>query len=123
MAQHSVPEPTVTSGPGYGLLYATYLHSAAWVLRKGVATMTGTGESFDKVVTLDTRGLGEDCVRISVCLPKEIRERNTTAPVPLLVVAEGGGFVLGQPTDGEHIIRPLSDHVGGPRAASRPTGC
>lgn len=101
-----------TDGAAYGFLYTCYLHSVSWLLRKSVAAMTGTGDLFDKQFTVPTPGLGEGKVRISVCLPKTplIREQGCS-PVPVVLVAEGGGFVLGQPSDGEHIDRMLSDEV------------
>jgi acetyl esterase len=105
MAQDAIRAPEVTTGPGYGLSYTLYLHFAAWVLRKSVLVISGTGTSFDKVIRVETPGLGEGHVNVAVCLPRA----GLVEPKPLLLVVEGGGFVLGQPTDGEHIIRPLSD--------------
>lgn len=114
MLQSSVQPPQVQStGPGYGLGYTCYLHSMSWVLRKGVAAFTGTGALFDKTLAVPTPGLGEGHVRISVCLPESanLYPKSVCGPLPLILVAEGGGFVLGQPTDGEHIDRMLSDKV------------
>jgi hypothetical protein len=65
------------------------------------------GTSFDKIIRVETPALGEGHVNVAVCLPKA----GLDEPKPLLLAVEGGGFVLGQPTDGEHIIRPLSDEV------------
>lgn len=112
MYQVSIRAPQVTTtGPKYSFPYAMYLHSSAWLLRKAVATFTGTGELFDKTLHVDTPGLGEGYVTISVCLPKTRSNEDPGSAKPLLLVAEGGGFVLGQPTDGEHIVRRLSDKV------------
>jgi hypothetical protein len=75
--------------------------------------MSGTGALFDKVLEVPTPGLGEGHVRISVCLPRccdDYEDGNATL-MPFILVAEGGGFVLGQPNDGEHIDRELSKKV------------
>lgn len=106
------PPQIKSYGAGYGFVYTCYLHSISWLLRKSVAAVTGTGDLFDKQVTVPTPGLGEGNVRISVCLPKTplVREQDSS-PIPFILVAEGGGFVLGQPSDGEHIDRMLSDEV------------
>jgi hypothetical protein len=101
--------PEVTTGTGYGRLYALYLHTSSWVLRQAVAAQTSSGALFDKVLTVETAGLGEGRVKISVCLPPN--EGDNRSPKPLLLVAEGGGFVLGQPANGEHIDRSISDKV------------
>ncbi|CAH0039574.1 unnamed protein product [Clonostachys solani] len=102
--------PEVMIGTGYGPLYALYLHASSWVLRQAVAAQTSSGALFDKVLTVETAGLGEGRVKISVCLPP--KEGGNRGPKPLLLVAEGGGFVLGQPADGEHIDRSISDKAG-----------
>ena len=111
--QSNIPAPEVQDIKGYGLAYSTYLHSTAWLLRKAVQQFSGNGATIDKFIQVITPGLGEGHVRVAVCLPKGYSESDAERrPLPLLLVAEGGGFVLGQPTDGEHIIRPLSDDVG-----------
>ncbi|GJC86496.1 arylesterase [Colletotrichum liriopes] len=110
MEQTVVQQPQVTTGPGYSLTYSLYLHSLSWVLRKVVTLNTGSGALFDKTLTVTTPGLGEGHVRVSVCLPKGFDDSRTR--MPLLLVAEGGGFILGQPSDGEHIDRRLSDRTG-----------
>ncbi|KAJ4212363.1 hypothetical protein NW759_011751 [Fusarium solani] len=110
MHQDSISSPKITNGPGHSTPYACYLHAMAWVLRRAVAYMTGSGELFDKLTTVTTPGLGEGRVNISVCIP---RLAGTTQSLhPLVLVAEGGGFILGQPSDGEHIDRSLCDKVG-----------
>lgn len=109
MDQASIASPEVTSGPGYGVTFTTYLHSISWVLRKAISLRTGTGNLFDKTLLVSTPSLGEGHVRISICVPKT--HNNDSAPKKMVLVAEGGGFVLGQPTDGEHIDRQLSDRV------------
>ncbi|KAF2180147.1 alpha/beta-hydrolase [Zopfia rhizophila CBS 207.26] len=109
MEQANIPAPEVTSGPGYSTVYALYLHTTAWLLRKAVASMTGVGSLFDKHVCVDTPGLGEGHVKCSVCIPRKIKEPQNS--LPLVLVIEGGGFILGQPTDGEHIDRLMSDNL------------
>ncbi|EUC47350.1 hypothetical protein COCMIDRAFT_90224 [Bipolaris oryzae ATCC 44560] len=99
--------PQVTSGPGYSYAYSLYLHTAAWILRKAVASMTGTGARFDAQIAVPTPGLGEGSVRCSLCLPPEGKLREGSQ-LPLILVFEGGGFVLGQPSDGEDITRYVS---------------
>lgn len=109
MDQESVPSPEVTNGAGHSKPYAVYLHSTAWVLRKAVAWVSGTGKLFDKTVHIPTPGLGEGKVSVAVCIPQN--QESPRNAYPLLLVAQGGGFVLGQPSDGEHIDRSLSDKV------------
>lgn len=109
MHQASISSPKISYGPGYSTTYACYLHATAWVLRKAVGYMTGTGELFDKFATVTTPGIGEGRVNISVCIPR--LAGTTQGSRPLILVAEGGGFVLGQPSDGEHIDRSLCDKV------------
>ncbi|KAH6682147.1 alpha/beta hydrolase fold-domain-containing protein [Plectosphaerella plurivora] len=75
-----------------------------------MASMTGKGDLFDKCVTVEIPKLGEGHVRVSICVPR-VTEEQDTASKPLILVAEGGGFVLGQPSDGETNDRMLSDAV------------
>jgi hypothetical protein len=111
-SQDKIAPPTVTAVQGYGLGYSLYLHSTAWLLRKAVQQVSGNGATIDKFINVDTPGLGEGHVKVAICIPEgHKKEDSHSKPFPLLLVAEGGGFVLGQPTDGEHIIRPLSDDV------------
>lgn len=109
MDQNTIKPPVVTTAAGYSLPYTLYLHSTAWLLRNLVALMSGTGDLFDKNLYVDTPGLGEGHVKVSICIPNGPSARE--GPKPLVLVMEGGGFVLGQPSDGEHIVRPLSDTV------------
>lgn len=109
MDQSKIPPPVATTAAGYSLPYTLYLHSSAWLLRKLVALMSGTGDLFDKNLYVDTPGLGEGRVSLSICIPNG--PSVSEDPKPLVLVTEGGGFVLGQPSDGEHVVRPLSDTV------------
>ncbi|KAF9872442.1 hypothetical protein CkaCkLH20_09939 [Colletotrichum karsti] len=110
MLQEEIQPPVVSHGPGYGYLYSWYLHCTSAALRAVVASMSGTGALFDKIVSIPTPGLGDGQVTVSICLSRD--GHGSRASAPLVLVAEGGGFVLGQPNDGEHILRPLADQVG-----------
>lgn len=110
MDQTDITKPSVQNGPGYSFAYSSYIHTTAWVLRKLVALMTGDGTLFDETFTVETPGLGEGKVSCSVCIPKNTDSMKDVA-MPLLIVLEGGGFVLGQPSDGERFDRMLSDRV------------
>lgn len=109
MDQTFIHPPEVNSGPGYCISYNLYLHCTAWALRKAVASVTGTGELYDRLLSVSTPGLGEGKVDISVCTPKD--HNISQGPLPLLMNIQGGGFILGQPTDGEHIDRSVCDEV------------
>src|SRR5690348_11866052 len=113
MLQQQVQPPNghTDSSSGYGLAYTSYLHLSSWLLRKSVAMMSATGDLFDKTIVVPTPGLGEGHVRICVCLPRTLNaESQPEGPArPLILVTQGGGFVLGQPSDGEHIDRQLCD--------------
>ncbi|OJJ01770.1 hypothetical protein ASPVEDRAFT_83298 [Aspergillus versicolor CBS 583.65] len=74
-----------------------------------MARLSGTGDLFDKSLYVSTPGLGEGHVQVSVCVPNG--PSASDGPKPLVLVMEGGGFVLGQPNDGEHVVRSLSDTV------------
>jgi acetyl esterase len=109
MQQRDITVPQVATGAGYSFLYSLYLHCGAWLLRKAVAFLTGDGSSFTKHLFVDTPGLGEGRVRCSICLPSNDERRPKL--LPLILVMEGGGFVLGQPSDGERNDRYLSEKV------------
>lgn len=111
MEQTDIHPPEVVSGLGYGFFYSVYQHCAASLLRQIVAYLSpGTGALFDKQISVETPGLGEGRVKCSVCLPNPVRGAASN-PLPLILVFEGGGFILGQPKDGEHNSRMLSDKV------------
>ncbi|KAK2811310.1 hypothetical protein FQN50_002186 [Emmonsiellopsis sp. PD_5] len=103
----------------YPLFYSSYLHMGAVLFRLLVrAVSPGTGKLFDKWVTVDTPGLGEGKVQCALCFPRSsgeqaVGDRNgdskATLPLPLLLVADGGGFISGQPKDGEKGDRLLAD--------------
>lgn len=110
MNQSEVPAPEVVAASGYPLYYSTYLHGTAQVLRMATAWYTGTGKLFSKHGSVETPGLGEGHVKYSVCMPTE--DEQNLGPLPLVFVIEGGGFVLGQPSDGERHDRFLCEKVG-----------
>jgi acetyl esterase len=109
MRQEEVPAPEIVAGVGYPLYYSVYLHCAAYLLRKATAWYTGTGKLFTKDGVVNTPGLGEGCVKYSACLP--MGHVHNVRPLPLVLVIEGGGFILGQPSDGERHDRLLCDKV------------
>lgn len=58
---------------------------------------------------METAGLGEGRVKISIYLL--LKEGDNHGLKLLLLVTEGGGFILGQPADGEYIDRSISNKV------------
>lgn len=99
-SQDGITLPKVSTVQGYGLGYSIYLYSTAWLLRKAVQQYRGSGATIDKFLSVDTPGLGEGHVKVGICIPKGHKKSNSASrPLPLLLVAEGGGFVLSQPTD------------------------
>ncbi|KAG4277677.1 hypothetical protein FPRO04_14055 [Fusarium proliferatum] len=110
MNQDSIRPPGINQGSGYSSLYTVYLHCMAWALRMAVASMTGTGKLYDRPISVPTPEIGEGKVNVSACIPKDLNASQIS--LPLLLVIQGGGFILGQPTDGEHIDRNLCDKVG-----------
>ncbi|KAF5855316.1 hypothetical protein ETB97_009450 [Aspergillus alliaceus] len=105
MGPSEIPQPLITSGRGYGWLYALYLHIGAGILRTIVWLMTSTGKNLDRVVMIQTPGLGPGKVRCALGFPASLdpsdQPSENLGRFPLVIVLEGGGFVLGQPEDGE----------------------
>lgn len=108
MKQSQVHPPVVIYGRrGYFFPYALYLHLTGAVLRKLVSYSTGAHDGFDKDLLISTPGLGDGRVKISICVPEKYgMERK-----PLVLVLEGGGFVLGQPKDGKVNDRRIAREV------------
>lgn len=76
--------------------------------------MTGSGKDFNRVVVIQTPGLGQGNVRCALSFPTsvDLGDQPSNLPgFPLVVVLEGGGFVLGQPEDGERNDRLVADKV------------
>lgn len=73
--------------------------------------MSGDGSDFDKIICVDTPGLGSGQVRCAVCLPPVFGLPCENQLRPLLLVFEGGGFILGQPEDGQLHDRRLANEV------------
>ncbi|CRK18829.1 hypothetical protein BN1723_002887 [Verticillium longisporum] len=112
MKQDDVQPPRVTSGPGYPEAFAAQLETELSALRELIARQSSDGHLFDKRVAVDTPGLGEGHVKCSVCLPKAPGPTpGFPAPLPLIILLEGGGFALGQPSDGEANARFMSDKL------------
>ncbi|EGY22032.1 uncharacterized protein VDAG_03472 [Verticillium dahliae VdLs.17] len=98
MKQDDIQPPRVTSGPGYPEAFAAQLETELSALRELIARQSSDGHLFDKRVAVDTPGLGEGHVKCSVCLPKAPGPTpGFPAPLPLIILLEGGGFALGQP--------------------------
>lgn len=112
MDQTAIRPPEVTSGPGYPFLYAVYLHATAAALRSVVSYINGRHDGFDRDLEIITPGLGPGKVKFSICLPPGYKETSReNNPVPLVLVLEGGGFVLGAPKDGKQNDRLMADKV------------
>lgn len=115
MKQRDVPAPEADVA-GYPFMSAPYLHVMSWMMRTVMHWMSGTGVLFNKIVEVPTPGLGEGKVRCSVCVPEDstsagARRPRSNSPKPLIIVAEGGGFIMGEPNDGERNCRNLADKV------------
>ena len=113
MASQAVPKPQVTKGKGYGLLYSLYMHATAVSMRTMLKLVMGRSKkAFDKVIYIDSPGLGTGKARVGICFPqRQVVKGVESQPLPLLLVLEGGGFMIGQPEDGELHCRKLSDSV------------
>lgn len=81
----------------------------ASLLRTWVWWLSGDGSDFDETVYVDTPGLGSGRVRCAICYPAGDTFAGRLRP--LLLVFEGGGFILGQPEDGQRQDRMLADAV------------
>src|SRR3954453_22555488 len=98
MEQLKVQPPVVTYGKrGYSFPYAIYLHVTAALLRNLVSYTSGPHEGFDKDLFIDTPGLGNGKAKSFICLP----DNYDSKPKSVILVLEGGGFVLGEPKDGK----------------------
>jgi hypothetical protein len=109
MKQADISIPKVVSGPSLPLLAGVKLHTLAFILRTCVWCISGDGSKFDRVIYVSTPGLGTGRVRCAVCLPEDPHRR--VGSLPLLLCFEGGGFILGQPEDGQEHCRRLADEV------------
>ncbi|KAI1344235.1 alpha/beta hydrolase fold-domain-containing protein [Xylariaceae sp. FL0016] len=107
MQQEQVKQPAISHGRGHAWYYALYLWVATWIMRQLVHRFSGDGLHFSKRIRVSTPGLGRGSVSCSVCLPRGEHPRS----LPVLIVLEGGGFVLGEPNDGEQQSRMISDRV------------
>lgn len=111
MKQTEVGPPVIGLGSHGSLLWSPRKHIGASILRNLVWLLTGDGKDFDGSVYVDTPGLGEGRVRCRVCRPQQSPGEEGDKRVPLLMVLQGGGFILGQPEDGQKQDRQLSDEV------------
>jgi hypothetical protein len=112
MDQTAIRAPKITAGTRYSFIYAVYLHATAAALRTLVSYVNSHHKGFDKDLEIPTPSLGYGRVKVSMCLPAgyndTAKEEN---PLPLVLVLEGGGFVLGQPKDGRKNDRLIAEEV------------
>lgn len=111
MELSDIPTPAVTRGPGWPILTATRIAVGAAFFRTMVWLMTGDGKDYDDFVEVPTPGLGVGRVRCAVCLPPKADQASKELQAPLVLVLQGGGFVLGQPEDGQQHDRKIADEV------------
>jgi len=105
------PQPVVINpAAAHSYLYGAYLTSTSWALRRLVATFSGDGKAFDQVIKIPTPGLGDGNVSASVCLPQS--KNPAGGRLPCVLVLEGGGFILGEPNDGQDMCREMADESG-----------
>lgn len=109
MEQTAIAQPCASSGKGYSIWYQSFLHVAAAILRESVSRLTGPELPHQKKLTIDTPLVGGGSVAFSVWLPAGNLQPGELHP--LVLVLEGGGFVLGQPKDGQQNSRRISDEV------------
>ncbi|KXJ91618.1 alpha/beta hydrolase fold-domain-containing protein [Microdochium bolleyi] len=107
MSSSAINPAIVVPGAAHAFPYGTYLGFASWALRRLVASLSGDGSAFDKTIVIPTPGLGDGGVRASICLPKS----NPAGKLPCVVVFEGGGFILGEPNDGQDMDRVMADEA------------
>jgi hypothetical protein len=107
--QGRVSIPTVKDGQEWPFLFRIYLSCVTWTLRKLIAYLTGPNEGHDLEVKISTPGLGAGYVICNVWLPRPVDEIQTKHP--LVLVLEGGGFVLGHPKDGRLNNRRIVEQV------------
>jgi len=93
------------------MLTGLRLHVGAAILRNLVWLMTGNGQDYDEKFYVPTPGLGAGRVRCAACRPSKAATASKEEPLPLVLVLQGGGFVLGQPEDGQKHDRRISDEV------------
>ena len=111
MQQENITAPVVQNGPRRPILTATRMHITAAFFRTFVRTMTGDGKDFDDVVYVPTPGLGTGKARCAICRPRGESNASVAQSYPLVLVFEGGGFILGQPEDGQKHDRRIADEV------------
>lgn len=125
MVQETVPEPKVVDRSSRTILDALYVHVGASALRNFVWLMSGDGKDFDDFINIKTPGLGSGQVRVAICRPHSTQSSQVDEPRPLVLVLEGGGFVLGQPEDGQKHDRKIAEqvNVSSPKLQPCPSSC
>lgn len=109
MEQEGISPPRVTKSKGYGFFYDAYLSPLAFILRNAMSYMSGANERHNLVVDVLTKGLGSGSVICNIWLPKFYTPK--AQGYAMVLVLEGGGFVIGQPKDGRANNRLLADEV------------
>lgn len=111
MKQSDISAPVVTQGPDRPFWATLRLHVGSLILRNLVWLLTGDGNDYDEILYVPTPGLGDGRVRCVVCRPSRSAGVSKGGQAPLVLVLQGGGFILGQPEDGQKHDRKISDEV------------
>jgi acetyl esterase len=84
------------------------MYMVTWLLRIIVSYLSGPNEGHDQVISVPTPGLGAGQVRCNIWTPHAAEKSPSR---PLILMLEGGGFVLGHPKDGRRTSRLLAEKV------------
>lgn len=109
MKQSYIHPPTITGVKGWPFFYRLYLHCVTWILRQLVSHLTGPNLGHDLKVEICTPGLGSGNVVCNVWMSKIATQSQQKHP--LVLILEGGGFVLGHPKDGKLNNRRIVEQV------------
>jgi hypothetical protein len=109
MEQSAIPSPRFSSGPGYSIFYQAFLHVGGGLLRKTVSHLTGAEQTRQRKLVIKTPSIGAGTANISVWTPAGYSDSHNA--LPLVLVLEGGGFILGQPKDGQRNNCKIADEV------------
>lgn len=109
MKQSYIHPPTITRVKGWPFFYRLYLHCVTWILRQLVSRLTGPNLGHDLEVEICTPDLGSGNVVCNVWMSKIATQ--SQQKYPLVLILEGGGFVLGHPKDGKLNNRRIVEQV------------